>query len=413
MKTSLILIIFSCSLISLKSSASNYRIDKNNTCEDKRFNEANKNIFFRNSLEAKFCERLFPDLNDKKALASRDYGVPSRAQNYRAPKIKEIDHFKVLRASMEFTTTPILVNVSSDGEYPKYPKFFEEEYGFDTDWPNEIALSYDYLIESQDWQGLLDLNIQASKIWDLILEKSDIHQDYDSLKNAYVFGKKLHSKRKGRKEIDHMIKAYQKNVFDFLSSSGGRYTYGVSLIDHFHPFFLQIVIEFASELFAIDFVDRDRFSEFNFRLDYQLLNATLIANPNMMIAYSHWIENFEELLSKYEHRGAIISILSMAATETECLQLGLKPEISRSVLLGIHTDKYRQVSKQIMMYLKSDIRQSCGNVDSLFFPDIQLQSRIYNIYYPQFGKSIVKPFRENGKRFLDSVDWEMNYKWVR
>lgn len=389
-------------LSSVKAFAINFEVNEQGYCPGIKVSLATTveivNPIDENSLEYRLCERMFPNHKNRKSIQSNKYGVPSNVQNYDAPVIRNSESFSLSHVNH---SKRVNVHISEDGNYPTFSDdFLDQQYGFD--YYKDINLSYNFLLESNDWDGIYELNRQAANVWRAVLSKSDLHHDYDSLKNAYIFNKKLHSKRRGRKEIDELIFNYQKSVLDFLSSSGVRYTYGASLISEFHPFFMQTIIEFYSESFISSLTDKRRIKDTDLYSYSKILYASLFVNEKYDKKVREIFQISSSAYQHFEYQAGILSLINMAVANKNCFQLGLKPELSRSIISSMNNYLYSTEISNIFKNTQGNLSLNCGKTELM---GRKVHSILYNAAYKYFEKDILNPYRKKAVKFFKKIDW--------
>ncbi|MDD0853935.1 hypothetical protein HBN50_12555 [Halobacteriovorax sp. GB3] len=419
-------VLFSLFLLASESlGQSTFVRDDEGHCE--KINVKNSGAFIniqKGSLEYRLCERMFPADATRRSLYDQRFGVPSAFQNYDDFKIDYFEEAIVSHYKSRFDyeklsvqsylgipsssgnsifhkSTPGKILVSKNGKHPEVIKNeksinrhmkIDIEYGFNS--LTVIDLSLDYVRTSNDWEMILELNKEASVMWRSILEKSNLHSSYDELNNAYIQGEKLHSNWLERRSINKMIKAYKRQVYDFLSSGSIRYTYGVSMLNSFHPFFTQVLLEMFFSSFNYAKVDGKRKKGHDYEKESLALFVAAFGDQEVIRLVSNDDTQWNTYFANNEVKGSLLSLLSMTATK-DCFQLGLKPEISRTLFLGFDPIYYHQTVSKIFTNISGNIAHNCGigkdEEYGIYY------SNLYHSEYKGLNKDMLKLFRKRNE----------------
>ncbi|MDD0853931.1 hypothetical protein HBN50_12535 [Halobacteriovorax sp. GB3] len=366
-----------------------------------------EHFFKSNSLEKIMCERGFPPKFRKSYLYDSRYGVSSKDQDYGKSRLDLSEKLVFYHLGKELL-------VDEFGSYPdlalgvkpiqNMPRTIRLNYGFPT--RESIHLSYEFLLESNDWDSLLDLNNLAKEVWDRVLSLSDKHNNYDDLKNAYLLSSKLHTKKEGREKIDHLINTYKQTVLDFLSSGGIRYTYGASMIENFHPFFSQVIIEIFTNLYRDAEVD----GSFSFKSESSFLDAIVIysssvASKEKRNQVFETVPHLKERIKSEEVRGSVLSLMNMIAARSSCRQLGLKPELSRVILSHLESVFYGLDVGNMIKNISENVELNCGEIRWWSEYDQYRVSKIYSRQYSGYKKHILIPMRKKIRSLMKNFSW--------
>ncbi|WP_273870517.1 hypothetical protein [Halobacteriovorax sp. GB3] len=292
------------------------------------------------------------------------------------------------------------LQVSLEGSYPSFDRGDRYVYGRDIsyglDGIDDIHLSYEYLLESNDWDSLVELNNDSHRLWKKLLKTTNLHKSYEELNRAYLKGNKLHSKRKIRKELEKEIINFKKKVYDYLSSGSVHYTYGASLVDQFHPFFVQVLVEIFSKSFLYAGIDRRRFDAEQLQKDSLILYGSILGDEEL-IGNILRIENIDEsLYRKREFKGSLVSLIAMVASNKNCDQIGLLPEVSLNSLIHFKPVIYELSVNHIFTNIQQNLIYNCFLSPTNF----------YNSAIGSFNKSYLKLVRKRAEKDLRQIDWK-------
>ncbi|EQC49279.1 hypothetical protein M899_1711 [Bacteriovorax sp. BSW11_IV] len=334
-----------------------------------------------NYLEYSFCASLM-SVDLKKPFKSS--GIPFSRMNFEGARFKqsfdnEVDI--VLRSQSMLLDNGHYKVVSTDnGEVPFQHKNLDFDYKYDSGLilippyrrraeKSTFELSHSYLEKSLDWEAILELDQMAKKAWDDYVFEMNKKGVYES----------------GALREHYFNKGYKNKIFDnfrhslviFMESSTVSVTYGLSMLENFHPFFVQTLLEFSI------------YSQYRLRYG---LNPSAIFNKAFTERAS--IGQDEGLVS---YTFLLLNIVT--ANDKSCLNFGLSPEYSRSLV------EYRDfldhdILDHIVSSYKYNTSKNCGSFYEHKFYEINELDQTRGVLHQKMGKIIFNKFEEIGNYIL-------------
>lgn len=333
-----------------------------------------------NYLEYRFCDDLMKvDLKNPFQAS----GIPFEKMNFEGARFKEsFSEVDLILKSKSFILEDGLYQValSDSGEVPfqhiNLDYGYEYESGLILIEPYErvakkkrFELSRPYLESALDWETIMDLDQKAKRAWNeyvLLMKKKGIH-DSKSLREHY-FSKGYKSK---------VFDNFRQSLIVFMESSTISATYGLSLIENFHPFFVQTLLEFS--LYS------------QHRLRYGI-NPSAIFN-----------KSFKERASYGQVEGLVsytfLLLNIVTANDKSCLNFGLSPEYSRS-LVEDRDFLDHDILDHIITSYKYNTAKNCGTFYGHKFYQLNGYDKMGGKAQFDMGKIIYKKFEEIGNFIL-------------
>jgi len=344
------------------------------------------------SLEANYCERMFAK-SAHDYFNSIDKGIPASKLNNLESVLLPTDEvlnvsWNGARRSLKYKAQ-LSTNLSSDFSsieeiilsrdttsigrdrimniYRKLSPFHESFWQQGKD----IFVNRDFLEQSADWDEILDLNIRAKHLWDMIVKNAPVSPNVSSedyARKAYYQGDGYSKDKLLNNKISKQISNYKKSVRAFLESTQIYDTGGLSLIKNHHPLFVQALFEnyanfrkfYESEKF--DHNDKNNMEDifnamFIFDKKRVMQDFTFIIPTYYQNALSMDANGFKRLLN---------SLIILNQVSDGCSSLGLWPGSTRFLTDFYKVSSHESYSSNPIGYLfyklRNNITKQCGSL---------------------------------------------------
>lgn len=354
------------------------------------------------SLEAKYCNRLFNSQDRFKNLFNRDVGVP--ANELGNNELYVLDNSKVEKVKF-FKSSNLkkyqLLGVSEDGGQP-----FDQFYRSESDaYTREVMRNYTngleglnsidekFISDGVDWESFLELNIKGQKLWQYVVDRSrELNDKYpeEEARFNYFNQKRFVKDKKEHQKITEKIVDYKKEVFNFLDSSEMKVNYGLTKMSSFDPFFIQVIIEFFVSTNIYTMFDKKAILKNDFTVESKIIERNLY--PDRINKVDYYDEDkLEEIQKRFYYKSNIIPIMSMAFSKSGCNHLGLRPELSRTIIQSFNPLLFSSFARGQFESMKANNALNCGSVEFLQFKST------HSIVYSNASKmlkDIIERYRE-------------------
>lgn len=355
-----------------------------------------------NSLEAKYCTRLF-NTNDKfKRIFDRDVGVPAKSLNNKElrvldnSKIREVHFYDSLHSK-----TPRILKTKEDGQRPfddldeahsdKYTRAIGRMYKNGLEKVRD--LDEKFIEEGADWESILELNLKARSLWREIVERSrELNKEYpeEEARYNYFNENRFVKDKKEHKKLEVKIIEYKKEVLHFLDSSEMKVNYGLTKMSSFEPFFVQVILEFFAATNIYTLFDKSALRKHDYSAESLIIERNIF--PDNIIKTDFYDENkVEELQRKFYYKSNLIPLLSMIYSMPGCSHLGLRPELSRTLIQGFNPILFKEFTKEQFFSMIANNARNCGSVE--YMNSRSAHSFIYS-NASKFLEDIVERFRD-------------------
>jgi len=320
---------------------------------------------YKNSLEEKYCNRLFP--SSYKKVFKKGYDIPAELLD-----ISVTNNLNNFQNDEESIFTNIYERSLDDDDIKVLAKL-------------EISkINTEKLKQQFDSEEIIYLNNKAMNIW------KDLISSY-----GHEEAKQFYYEMKLTDNEIQKIKLFKKELISFLKSTNIQNTWGINLFNSFHPFFTQTIIEALVTNFPTSRSSYAEKEKFRNRIEYMTFRNK---GPN----YFSVIESRNDKFKKYKKEEALfqegkkfdsneytyqlrfselenlspgsfkleelfvnsINLLEMNS-EKNCAEWGLTPGVSRTILDKILFDsqsvnnvKYQFVQANIL----HKIKRACGGI---------------------------------------------------
>ena len=296
------------------------------------------------SLEARFCERMFPE-NASSAFLPK-YDMPAELLHVPSSQLKQdaerwMAEKKYSVSSYRYRERATARNVSSFESYKK----------------NTSVESVD--VQKIDWDLLLQFNFAAADFWESALA---CNGDAEKVRSAYKAGSGFCPNNKGKdEELVANLRMLRENFRSYLTSTLLPDFKGAQIVARFHPLFTQMLLEDLAIMTRYVGYDREAMP-FVITQQYKFLRN----DPSTRMLYQSIGDSYH-MGEKYVHEYAFTKFLSNIASlltivpDEQCENWGLWPGASRSIIYGIDKiwSDYMKADTEI---LTAKINYACGNV---------------------------------------------------
>ncbi|EQC48207.1 hypothetical protein M899_2803 [Bacteriovorax sp. BSW11_IV] len=280
----------------------------------------------KNSLEWHYCDRMFANSYGK--VFDQNVGVPAIENKEDQISLIEVNEVEPVAfyPSMLNNEGSKYIYASHDGVSP-YSTSDEKSYGLESN----NKLDNDYLKNSSDWESLEELNLKARSLWQDVVVGS---MKETTLEQRFERARELYFKGKLPRKIDKEIESFKSEVLAFLNSSEVQVNYGLSLIQNYHPFFTQIILE----QFAVYYFNAG-YGIWPKDIQLQISEAWVMDSMISQYGKSYLSQNYSNYIAdkyidqiQYLKKKVNVLMLLTMMTPKNCSKFGLRPELARTMI---------------------------------------------------------------------------------
>ncbi|WP_372654995.1 hypothetical protein [Halobacteriovorax sp.] len=328
-------------------------IDKN---DKQQTYVATRSYISKDNLESTYCERMFAK-TAKDFFLKEDKSSPAELNNYDyaylvpASDVKDLEfktnHYekskvittKIIRSSENTNSSYSTIEsikarrTGSPRGIPRlrdyYRVFTLNHAGFHST-RDGFNITEEFLTKSNDWDEILEFNIKAKNLWDDLVEELG----ETKARIFYFDNNALKMNKKKRKYLHDKISFFHIAIRGYLESANIYDTGGLSLVQNFHPLFVQVLLENTSSFNLFFENELHNYHEKSLILDL-LKYMMLIPKDDVTddLGFNEQLSMEALIFRNNRLKSYINTLILLNMTEEKCSSFGLWPGASRWIHL--------------------------------------------------------------------------------